>query len=177
MTMQEIEKLTRRYADAREALLSVMGGLQEEIDAAKRRRLAKIRALVERMKARQEELAEALEQSRAAFQKPRTRVIHGVKIGLQKRPGRLEIVNEQRTIQRIRDEYPEEEGVLIRVTESVNKKALQDLQVGDLKKLGVHVEDAADKVVIRGAESDVDKLVAALLDEDLEASADGAAAA
>ena len=55
--------------------------------------------------------------------------------------------------------------LLIKPTRKPIAKALVDLDVGDLKKLGCRVEATGDVVVIAPAKSDVDKLVKTLLAE------------
>lgn len=176
MTMQEIEKLTQHYADAREALAGVMGELEEELAAAKRSRIARIRRLARTVVDRAAALQAAITQAPQLFEQPRTRVVHGIRVGYQKGKGSLRIPDEARTIDKIRELYTDEIGVLVRQSERVNKTAIAKLSATELKKLGVEVEDVGDQVVIRAADSDIDKMVDALLKE-LQDDEGGAAAA
>ena len=52
---------------------------------------------------------------------------------------------------------------MINVTETPIKKAIEQLSVSDLKKIGCLVTDAQDEVVIKATDTEVDKLVTALL--------------
>ena len=65
---------------------------------------------------------------------------------------------------------------MIRTVEEPVKDALAQLPAADLRKLGVQVEEAGDHVYIKAADSDVDKLVAAILKEGAVDEAEEAAA-
>ena len=54
---------------------------------------------------------------------------------------------------------------LVKITETPIKSALSKLSGDELKRLGVTVEDAGDEVTIKPLDSDIDKIVAALLDD------------
>jgi hypothetical protein len=168
-TMTEVEKLTAAYAGARAALSVIVSELSIEIDAAKRARIKAIRASVARALDAKSELHAAIKTSAELFEKPRTRSLHGVKIGFRKGNGSIEWDDEESVIKRIRAKLPEEQAeLLIRKKESVYKEALDDLTADDLKRIGVRVEGGGDVVVIKDTAGEVDKLVAALLKEEIE---------
>ena len=54
---------------------------------------------------------------------------------------------------------------LISVIEKPAKDALANLPAAELRRLGVQVEDAGDSIYIKAADSEVDKLVARILEE------------
>lgn len=164
MDIQTIDTLTAAYATARSALADEVARLQEELEAAKRKRLAAIRARVKAVADRHAELSAALEDASELFKKPRTRTLHGVKVGYQKQPGKVVIDDEEAVIKRIRAQLPEAQAdLLIRTRESVDKNAVADLSVADLKRLGIRVTDDSDAIVIKPTDGEVDKLVDALL--------------
>ena len=66
-------------------------------------------------------------------------------------------------VARIKKHLPEQADVLIRTKEAPVKEALAQLTAAELKKIGVTIEDAGDTVVIKPVDSEVDKLVDALL--------------
>lgn len=165
-TMPELEAHTRKYAAARGALSDLVHELNEEIGDAKRRHLKAIKAAVATAREHQAALAAEIDASRELFAKPRTVIFHGVKIGLQKGKGSVDFDDEEKTIQRIRKLLPTDQAeLLIHVEESVQKSAVYDLSVEDLKRLGITVEGTGDVVVIRDTAGEVDKLVKALLKE------------
>lgn len=48
------------------------------------------------------------------------------------------------------------------------REALENLSADDLKKLGVMVAEACDQIVIRMVDSEVERMINALLKDDLE---------
>ena len=165
MTLSDIEQQARAYADARAELSERVQALQDEIEAAKRRKLRGIKSAVARAAAAHDELHAAVADSPDLFAKPRTKVLCGIRIGFAKQKGRLIIEDSAKTIQLIRRHFPDQEERLIKITETAAKKALETMTGAELKRINVSVEDAGDKVVIKPTDSEVDKLVAALLAE------------
>jgi len=163
-SMEELVELTTRYAEQHNALRVLMETLEGEVDAIRRNALPAIRSRIARVSAAHEALYQAIEGSPDLFVKPRTVIIAGVRVGLAKGRGRVEIDDEAAVVDRIRRLLPEEQAdLLIRVRESVDRNAVGDLTVADLKRLGIRIEESGDEVVIKAADSSVDKLVAALL--------------
>ena len=107
----------------------------------------------------------AIESAPELFVKPRTLVIAGVRIGIQKGKGQIVYGDADQVVKLIRKHFPEQADALIAVKETPVKKALANLSVAELKRIGVTVEETGDQVVIKPTDSEVDKLVAALLRE------------
>lgn len=165
-TLTEIEGFTAAYADRRRALVEAMQALERDVAMVRTMHVPLIRGLVVVVAALQDELATMIETSPELFERPRTRVMHGVKVGLTKAKGTVEWDDEAAVIRRIRSQLPAEQAeMLIRVRESVHKPAVYDLTAGDLKRLGIRIVDDGDVPVIRTTDGDIDKLVAALLTE------------
>lgn len=163
-TIAVIEAKTKAFADARAELADLVAELHAEIEAAKRRRLKRIRELVARAHERRAALQAAIEDAGPeAFAKPRTLVLHGIKVGYQKGKGMLEWESEDQVLKLLHKHFPDQVELLIRTTERPNKDALAQLPAADLKRLGITVSEAGDQVVIRPVDGEVDKLVDALL--------------
>lgn len=164
-TLTEIETLTRAYADARALLAERVQALQEEIEAARRRRLRGIKEAVARAADAHAALKAAIESAPELFQRPRTVTIAGIKVGYQK--GRGEIVWEDaaQVVRLIRRHLPEQADSLIKVVETPIKSALAQLSVAELKRIGVTVIETGDQVLIKPTDGEIDKLVDALLRE------------
>jgi hypothetical protein len=169
-----IQQHCRLFADAREALSDVVTLLNDQIEALKRKHLADIKRLVARAAERHAALKAGIEAAPELFEKPRTHVFHGIKVGYQKGKGGIEISDEQFTLQRIKDLHGCS-GDYLRVIEKPNKDALAQLPAADLKRLGCTIVDTGDQVVIRPTDTAVDKLVTALLKEATEDAAVSAA--
>jgi hypothetical protein len=170
MNLTDIETLTKKYADARERLGGVITELNDLIERAKRERLARIKELVAVAAERQANLHAAIEGSPELFDRPRTVVFHGIKVGYQKGKGVLEISDAQRTLAKIKELYDCPENYL-HIIEKPNKDALAQLPAADLRKLGCTLTETGDQVVIRPVDSEVDKIVNALLKDAAEIEA------
>lgn len=163
--MNEIELLTQHYSAARIALADKVETVNQELTAVKRRHLKTLRGLSDRALSARADLSAAIDASRDLFVKPRTRVLHGVKIGFAKNKGRFETDDEARTIKLIRKHMNEQTAaLLVKVTEKLNKAALDELDAADLKRIGVRVAGGGDEMVIKPVDGDVDRLVDALLE-------------
>lgn len=174
--MIEIEAAAGEYAKARENLSNLVSNLQDELQAIQRRRLPAIRRAVQKAAEREDCLRNLVGDNPHLFQRPKTVVLHGVKLGYQKGKGKIALTDEDQTIRLIRRHLCEQAEVLIVVKERVNKAALKDLPVADLKRIGCGVEEAGDEIVIRSTDSQVDRIVEALL-KDTEAENQTAVAA
>lgn len=165
MNMHDIEGKTKDYAGARAVLADRVQRLNNEVEAARKRFLPGIKKAVDFAVEKKADLAAAIEQGAALFNNPRTVVFSGIKVGLQKGKGAIEWDNDDQVIRLIEKNFPDLADVLIKTTKKPIKKALGGLSVAELKKIGVAVEETGDQVVIKGTDSDVDKLVKVLLKE------------
>lgn len=166
MTDNTLEPLIKVYAEERTALANLVSGLEAELMRIRERHLPAIKGAVARTVDAHDALHAALEAHPELFKKPRTRTMHGIKVGYTKQRGKVEFADEAKTIERIRKLLPEDQvELLIRRTEAVHKPAVYDLVAADLKRLGITLSDDTDVVVIKPMDSDVSKLVDALLKE------------
>lgn len=165
MSMAGIEDKTLVYAQARERLAAIVTALHDALEALKRDRMPELRQAVQQAAQAEAELKALIEAAPDLFDKPRTRILHGVRVGFMKQRGQVLVADEAATVARIRKLLPAAQAeLLIRVRESVHKPAVYDLQASDLKRLGIAVEADTDAVVVKPTDSAVDRLVAALLD-------------
>lgn len=170
--LKNIETLTREYADTYQQLAADVETLESAIRALKKKALPSIKRAAERAAVAKEKLKAAIEANPQLFEKPRTRLFHGVKVGLQKGKGETQIPNEEKTIELIRKHLKDQAEVLIKTEPSLIKKALANLAAADLKRIGVNVIEAGDQVVVKVADSDIEKLVDALFkDEEIKRAA------
>jgi hypothetical protein len=168
MQLTELQRLTKPYADVRGQLAEVVTEVKREQDSILRKKLPVIRELVARANERESNLRAAIEGNPDLFIQPRTVVFYGIRIGLQKGKGGIEFDDADKVLKRIRDHYGADALGLIHVTEKPDKRMLADLPVEDLKKLGCTVVNTADEVVIRPTDTNVDKIVTALLQDATE---------
>jgi|SRR6185503_14444840 len=175
MTLIEIDSLTKSFASARSELSEVVGALNDEIDRAKRKRLADIKRLVARCADKHDALKAAIEGAPGLFEKPRTHVFHGIKVGFRKGSGSVQWEDDEQVARLIDKHFPEQVELLVKTSRKPVAKALLQLSVAELKKIGCTAEETGDVVVIKPTDSEVDKVVNALLKDATEESAQEAA--
>lgn len=166
MTLSEIERLTKDYALTRAMLKEKIEALNEEIERLKRQRLPQIRKLVEQASERQQALRAAIEQSPELFERPKTVIFHGIKVGYQKGRGELTWEDDEAVVKLIYKHFPDQADTLIKTIQKPLKTALSQLSVSDLKKIGVTVIDTGDEVIIKAVDTEIDRLVNALLKDE-----------
>src|SRR5258708_6319491 len=121
-TMGQIETAAQAFSRKRRALADVCEGFQADIEATKRRHLVALKLAVAEAKAEHAGLCSLLQQSGELFKKPRSVVLHGVKLGYQKGKGKMVIDDEVKTIALIEKHFPDQAEVLITTTKSPAKK-------------------------------------------------------
>lgn len=165
-SLADLETATKKYSDRRGLLALKVERLHTKIEELKRQYLPDIKRLAEETANSKNELAALIDDSRSLFVKPRSIIIAGIKVGLQKGKGGLEYDDESTVIRLIRKHLPaDQHELLIKTIEKVVKKALSELDVTTLKKIGVTVHGTGDEILIKAVDSDVDKIVTALLGE------------
>jgi hypothetical protein len=164
ITLAEIEEHTRRYAAAQEVLAGVLGTLREQIRALERRHRPRLKNAVDLAGRARAKLAAAVESAPELFAQPRTRVFHGVKVGLQRGRGGLVMDDADAVVARIHAEFGEAAPAFLRVKEAPDLKMLANLTPEELDRLGCRWEEAADSVVIRPTDNDAEKAARALLE-------------
>jgi hypothetical protein len=174
-TVLELDKLTKRYADANEALETSMRDLESVIEIVKREHFKTIKRDFVSAVERKHDLKDAIEANRELFAERKTMVLHGVKIGIVKSVGKIEIEDDEKTANLIKKHLPDLYDVLVKVIQKPIKKALNELPAADLRKIGVTIEEGGDVTVIKTATSEIEKLINKLFTE-MEGDAEARAA-
>ena len=171
-TLKDIETLTREYADSYQNLASDVEALEAAIRTFKKKSLPGIKRAAGRAAEAKGKLKAAIEASPALFEKPRTRLFHGVKVGIGKKKGRVEWDDEAKVVSRIEKLLPEDQAeLLIRTDKSVHKPGVYDLTAADLKRLGITIVGDGDEVVVKVAGSEIEKMVDALFKDEADKAA------
>ena len=166
--MALVEETTRQFAEARKDLTDRVRALNEEIEKAKRKHLAGIRRCVDEAAAYHAALHGVIEENPQLFDKPRTFTFSGIKVGYRKATGEITWDDQDRVVELIRKHLPDQFDVLVQTKHKPLKEALAQVPAADLKKLGVRVAEDGDEVYIKPTDSDIDKLVTALLKNAVE---------
>jgi hypothetical protein len=162
-TIEAINQRAEIYAKVHALLTEKVTALTAAQDALKREHLPGIKAGVRRAADAEDALRALVAEHPECFIRPKTRVLAGVKVGYQKGKGTLDYDDADAVVARIEKHLPEQADVLIRLKKTPVKDALAQLPAADLRKLGITLAEAGDQVVIKPADSEVDKLVEALL--------------
>ncbi|KAF7600610.1 MAG: hypothetical protein CGU28_03200 [Candidatus Dactylopiibacterium carminicum] len=161
--MNDIERQAERYSEARETLAGLLTELQATTEAIKSDRLPAIRRAIRRASEQHDKLRALIEEAPDLFAKPKSRVLHGIKVGFQKSKGKIEFDDPDRVVLLIERHFPEQADVLIATSKKPAKDALANLTGAELKRLGINVIEGGDVLLIRPVDSAVDKMVDALL--------------
>ncbi len=164
--MSDLDTIARQadsYAAARALLAERVTALNEGMAQLRKQHIAGIKRALAKAAEAGATLRDLVQDNPGAFKKPRTRIFNGVKVGFAKGKGGLDIPDDAAVVARIKKLMPEQQDILISVRETPVKDALSQLDATALKKLGVTIIDAGDRVVVKPVDSDVDKLVDALL--------------
>jgi hypothetical protein len=166
MSLADIEKMAKDFSEARTTLKERVMDLEEQTHLLKKKFLPLIKYAVDAAKRRQELLKALIEENSILFQKPRTMTIHGIKVGFQKAKGKIEWEDDEVVLKLIKKHFADRLDLLVKTKETPIKTAISHLEVSELKKLGIEVNETGDEIVVKPTDSDVDKLVTALLKED-----------
>ncbi|MDZ4378791.1 MAG: hypothetical protein U0973_11620 [Xanthomonadaceae bacterium] len=164
--MARIESLCEHFAVCRDELGAHINAMNDDVQRIKEQYLGAIRAALRTYNTAEDDLRAAVGAAPALFDKPRTRVLHGVRVGYQKGKGAMTVADPPRTLELIRKMLPDQVETLIRANYSPVKEALAQLDAQTLKRLGVHLTNAVDDVVVRATDTDMDKLIKALQGDD-----------
>lgn len=164
MDMEKIEALAKDYATKRDELAAAVNGCEDDIRVIKRRHLPVIKRKAAAAAAVKSVLQDAVESRPDLFKRPKTRILHGIKVGWMKQKGKITFASAERVVKLIQRHLPERFEELVKVSETPLKGPLGRLSGAELKKIGVQVGDDSDQVVVAPADSEIDKLVDALLD-------------
>ena len=164
--LADIEVYTREYAIYRDRVNVVAEVMRAEIDTVKRKHITSLKKLVADAIEKKHVLENALKDNKALFDKPKTHVFNGIKVGYRKQVGELSWDDVEKVVALIKKNFPDQTDTLLRVVTTPIKDALGNLSVVDLKSIAVKVGDDDDVIVLKPVDANVDKLVEAFLKED-----------
>lgn len=164
-TLGEIEALTKAWADAQDNLAATVQGLEDAVESLRRQYLPALKRQAGIAAARKAALRNAIEESKDAFRRPRTLVIHGIQVGYGKARDEVVIDDEDLTVSLIERLFPEQKDLYLKVRKTVKKQAVRDLPEDAQRSIAVRVDRPGDVVVIKSMDSRIKKYVDRLLKE------------
>lgn len=170
-----IDAGAKEYAEARRALAARVQQLEDELRLVRRKHIEAIKRLAGVASMKQAVLQSQIALRKDLFVNPRTMTLHGVKLGLQKGKGRIEWDDADKVVERIRAQYPKGKAdALLDVAVTPSKTALLQLEAKELARLGCSIVGTEDAIVIKSADTEIDKLVARILEEGAKVQEGGA---
>lgn len=166
----DIETAAREYSACVKTLRNLHDGLNETITKARNLFINDIKTASADAGEKYQMLMTLVSSAQELFQDKKTWTIAGVRLGYKKLPGKLEILNPEATIKRLREEFPEVANIAINIKETLVKKALGTLNADALKKLGISVTNDTDEPFIKLTDDEVQKLIEAMIAEQAKAS-------
>lgn len=158
-----IDALARQYADAQMALDGLTNDLRVRIDQVVRSHWPELRRSTTRAAERYEALLAVVTDSRAAFEKPKTKILHGIRVGYRKAQDTIQVLNADNTVALIEKHLPDQQDVLISTTKKPVVGGLVQLDDAQLKLIGCKRVPGADEPIAAMAETELDKVVQALM--------------
>ena len=162
-SIEDLKPLVKEYNEARDLVAGRLDACRQEQRQVIRRKWPGIASAARRKRDAEDRLRNAVEQNPELFRSPKTQTIEGVKVGFAKGRGKVVVGNNAAEL--IRKHMPDRFGELVKVTEKPLASALQHLTAGELRRIGCRVEDTGDRVVVSAPKDDLDKRVAALMEE------------
>jgi hypothetical protein len=159
----QIDLLARQYADAQTDLDTRTSELKRVIEAATRAAWPDLRKATTRAAERYDALLAAVADAEGSFGKPKTRLFHGVRVGYRKEHDSIQVLNPANTCELIKKHLPEQVEVLIATDERPVMDALDQLTDDVLKRIGCKRVPGTDAPFAKLADTDLDKVVQALL--------------
>lgn len=163
MHLTDLDLLTKKYADAHTQLSDLVGALNDTIERLKRDAAPALKKAVALAVERKANLTQAIDGNRALFEKPRTHLLHGIKVGLQKQRGGLAWGDDAKVVERIERLFKDNAPNYLHIKKTPDRQTLNGLPVCQLRQLGIELLADQDAVLIKPTASDIDKLVDALL--------------
>ena len=164
-TLERIEAFCKTYAEARDALKARTDKILRLQESILRRRRRGLQRRIAAASVAEDALLQAVREAKGQFERPKSRTFSGIKVGWRKKKGKILVTDEDRTKQLIRKHFPDQAATLLVTKTSLDKTAIAKLPVKDLAKIGATLVASSDEAFLTAPASNLDKLVAAFLDE------------
>ncbi|MBI5056965.1 MAG: hypothetical protein HZB61_10165 [Nitrospirae bacterium] len=168
MTLQEIEKTTDDYAAAKREFDELVSEISERTETLKREFTPKLKAVMGKIAKKHQALYRAIGDNTDLFEKPRTQIFDGIKIGLMKGKGKLFVEDEDLTIKLIKKHLPEQEEYLLETKYELRKSVIKKLTEKEMVKINVAIIDKDDRIVIESIDTTVQKILNSLIKVQIE---------
>ncbi len=163
MDITDIQQLTKEYSIPYNQLQEYLSQMREDIESVRKKYLGLIKTTSVEIAEKVDILQNAILSNSHLFEKPRTQVFSGMKVGLQLKKESYKVPDEERTIKLIEKHFEDEKEFFIDTKKSVKKSALKELSDDELEKIKVIKSEPEDQVVIKSADDIVNKMIDAII--------------
>ena len=129
--LSDIEQAARDFSAKSKTLRNYHEQLNSEIDAIKSKYLEDIKQASCEAGESYQMLLTLINDASDLFKEKKSMTVSGVKFGYQKKKGKLEIINEDATISKLKELYGDSAALYINTKSSIVKKALDSLPASD----------------------------------------------
>lgn len=168
--LTDIESAAREFSIKSKKLRNFHEELNNEIDTVKSKHIENIKQASIEAGESYQMLLTLVGDAPDLFKDKKSMTVSGVKFGYQKKKGKLDIINEDNTINKIKELYGDNSSLYINTKLSVIKKALDSIPASDLKKLGVNIIQDTDTAFVKLTDDEVQKLIEAMVKESAKVS-------
>lgn len=163
---EEIKAIDREAAKLAEdwaSLVAEVTALNASLEEIRSQALPRLRRLAEDVQTHRRKVADMVWAAPQLFEKPRTVMLHGFRVGYRKGTGGIAWDDDDRVVGLIERHLPDQFELLVEIIRRPVRSALAKLPVSDLKRIGCGVIDAGDEVVVKPTAGDAERLVAPFL--------------
>lgn len=170
-TVQVLDAQAKTYALARASVAERASSLDRIVRTVTARKIPGIKSALALAADAQANLVATVKVHPELFVKPRTMTLHGVKVGYAKGSGKIDWDDDDAVLKRI-DKLRESKALteeqydaIVYTERKLSSDGLRALDPKLLSRLGVTLENTGDMVVVKSADTAVDKLVKKILKE------------
>ncbi len=164
--LNQLETLTKDFSASNDVLSGLKKELNTEIEEIRSKYFRRIKSSIEKIIAGKTELEEAILTNKHLFEKPKTMVISGIRIGFQKSKDKISWDDEDMLIRMIEKKMePLAAKMLVKTEKKPVKEAISRLDEAELSIIGCRLEKGTDRVFIKTLDTEIDKFVGSLVKE------------
>ncbi len=163
--LKDLETAAKEFSTKSRVLRNIKESLDAEIDEVKAKYIEELKKASSEAGESYQMLLTLVESSEELFSDKKSMSINNVKFGYRKKTGKIEIDNEEFTINKLQELFPENADMYLSKKISISKKALDSLTAAELKKIGVNVIQDSSEAFVKLTDDEVQKLIDALVKE------------
>jgi len=164
-TLAKMEPLCAAYDCECVELDIRIAQLEADLEVVKQKHLPGLKKQAAKLAAREAELYSAVENAPDLFQRPKTFVIAGTKIGFANSIGSVVFEDADYVVNQVEKLFPKRVDELVKTEKTPRKDALRTLPEADLAKLGCKVMGDGPVVIVKRVSGDVEKLINKLIEK------------